>query len=440
MYKTMDLCAGIGGIRKGFERTGHFENVLSAEIDEYAARTYEFNFGDDPRADLTSLEFKQRAAAVGCDILLAGFPCQPFSSQGNQEGFSDPTKGTIFFSIKQIIRATRPKAIFLENVRNIVSHDNEKTMYIILDSLEKKLNYKVVGVTRDQNDKLVYEKESFIRNTKNFGLPQNRPRAYFIAFDRELYGDVLDQIEDSLPNGLNARLINSPNLNKNLSQILEPQVDLHYYMSATYLETLEKHIKRQKESGNGFGYYVLNDSVHQRTYANTILATGGSGKERNLIIQNMPNHTKDQELSLNKKGGLNKKNIRIMTPTEWGRLQGFIGYGFVDQTTGIDTFRFPNNVPESQKYKQFGNSVSISVIETMADYIYDQLKVLNRNYETVLRNLEKRDMYITRKSVSECLDIKPEKASYILRKMVAENIIYSEGNGRKTRYHFRRED
>ena len=85
-YKMIDLCAGIGGIRKGFERTGHFENVLSAEIDEYAARTYMHNFGDDPRGDLTSQEFKREAVARGCDILLAGFPCQPFSSQGNLEG------------------------------------------------------------------------------------------------------------------------------------------------------------------------------------------------------------------------------------------------------------------------------------------------------------------------------------------------------------------
>ena len=149
-------------------------------------------------------------------------------------------------------------------------------------------------------------------------------------------------------------------------------------MSASYLKTLENHKKRQKEKGNGYGYYILNCVENRREYANTILATGGSGKERNLIIQEMPAHSKEEEKLLRKKGGLNKKNIRIMTPTEWGRLQGFIGYGFVDPRTGKDKFSFPDGMPEGQKYKQFGNSVSISVIETMAEYIYEQLKEFDK--------------------------------------------------------------
>lgn len=435
-YKMIDLCAGIGGIRKGFERTGHFETVLSAEIDEYAARTYMHNFGDDPRGDLTSQEFKREAVTRGCDILLAGFPCQPFSSQGNLEGFNDPTKGTIFFHLKQIIKGTRPKVVFLENVQNIVSHDKGKTIRIIIDSLEKKLNYKVIGVTYGEDGKLIYSKSSFVRNTRDFGLPQNRPRAYFVAFDRELYGELLEHIENTLPMRLSERLTENPNLNKSLEEILEAEVPLRYYMSATYLNTLEEHAKRQKKNGNGFGYYILNDDVHKRTYANTIMATGGSGKERNLIIQKMPEHTEEEEALLKKKGGLNRKNVRIMTPTEWGRLQGFIGYGFVDEETGEDQFSFPDNVPESQQYKQFGNSVSISVIETMADYIYEQLSFMNRNYEVILRNLVKREKCITRQMVGECLHIQPERVSYILRKMENEGLICSEGNGRATKYYF----
>lgn len=435
-YKMIDLCAGIGGIRKGFERTGYFETVLSAEIDEYAARTYMHNFGDDPRGDLTSQEFKREAVTRGCDILLAGFPCQPFSSQGNLEGFNDPTKGTIFFHLKQIIKGTRPKVVFLENVQNIVSHDKGRTIRIIIDSLEKKLNYKVIGVTYDEGGKLIYDKSSFVRNTKDFGLPQNRPRAYFVAFDRELYGELLDHIENTLPTGLNERLMENPNLNKSLEEILEAEVPIRYYMSATYLNTLEEHARRQRENGNGFGYYILNDNTHRRTYANTIMATGGSGKERNLIIQEMPVHTDEEEALLRKKGGLNRQNVRIMTPTEWGRLQGFIGYGFMDEETGEDKFAFPDNVPESQQYKQFGNSVSISVIETMADYIYEQLSFMNQNYEIILRNLEKREESITRRMVSECLHIQPERASYILKKMENRGIIYSKGKGRTTKYHF----
>ncbi len=438
MYKTIDLCAGIGGIRQGFYRTGHYKNVLSAEVDEYAARTYEFVFGDDPRNDLTSEDFKKTAAEIEYDVLLAGFPCQPFSSQGNLEGFSDPTKGTIFFHITQIIERKRPKVIFLENVQNIVSHDKKKTIKVIIDTLEKKLNYKVVGVTRGDKGELFYNKDSFVRNTKDFGLPQNRPRAYFIAFDRELYGDLLDSDEfaNELPRGLSDRLIHNPLLNKNLNDILEDSVDLHYYMSATYLETLEKHAKRQKENGNGYGYYILNSPEHQRTYANTILATGGSGKERNLVIQKMPAHTYKEAATLNKKGGLNTKNVRMMTPTEWGRLQGFIGYGFIDPRTKREKFSFPDNVPESQQYKQFGNSVSISVIETMADFIYDQLHFLNHHYEVVLRNLAKRNKFVTRTMVAECLDIKPVRASYILRKMVNDGKIRGYGTGKGTRYYF----
>ena len=436
MYRTIDLCSGIGGIRQGFERTKHFTNVLSAEIDEYAARTYEHLFGDDPRNDLTSKEFKDLVAECDYDVLLAGFPCQPFSSQGNLEGFNDPTKGTIFFHLKQIIKRTRPKVVFLENVQNIVSHDKKKTIKVIIDSLEKKLNYKVVGVSYDENGDFIYNKDSFVRNTKDFGLPQNRPRAYFIAFDRELYGDLLDSDDfiNELPRGLNERISSNPRLNKKLNDILEDNVDLHYYMSATYLETLEKHAKRQKENGNGYGYYILNSDDHKREYANTIMATGGSGKERNLIIQKMPYHTKEDENRLKKKGGLNDKNIRIMTPREWGRLQGFVGYGFVDEETGIDGFSFPDNVPEGQQYKQFGNSVSISVIETMADYVFDMLDVMNKHEETIVENILKIRGKIKKADVVETLKVSELHAGYILKKMRDNGKIKIETRGRDSQY------
>lgn len=439
MYKTIDLCSGIGGIRRGFEKTGHFVNVLSAEIDEYAAKTYEHLFGDDPRNDLTSKNFKELIANTDYDVLLAGFPCQPFSSQGNLKGFGDPTEGTIFFHIKQIIKQTRPKIVFLENVQNIVSHDDKKTIKTIIDTLEKKLNYKVVGVRKDAKNHLTYNKDSFVRNTRDFGLPQNRPRAYFIAFDRSLYGELLDEVEfvNELPRSLDNRLLNNPNLGHELNELLEDEVDLHYYISATYLKTLEKHAARQKKIGNGYGYYILNSPEHCREYSNTIMATGGSGKERNLIIQKTPDYTPEEEKALNKKGGLNKKNIRMMTPTEWGRLQGFIGYGFIDSDTGVDSFSFPDNMPESQKYKQFGNSVSIPVIETMAEYIYNQMFFLNKHYEQILRNLAYRNGFVSRNSVSSCLDISLEKSSYILRKLLEQNLLHSEGKGKNTKYLFR---
>ena len=120
IYKTIDLCAGIGGIRRGFELTGSFQNVLSAEIDEAACKTYEHLFGENPKNDLTSEEFKQKVVETEYDVLLAGFPCQTFSGAGKQAGFKDKTKGTVFYEIAKIIRKTRPKAVFLENVQNLL--------------------------------------------------------------------------------------------------------------------------------------------------------------------------------------------------------------------------------------------------------------------------------------------------------------------------------
>lgn len=430
MYKTIDLCAGIGGIRQGFCRTGEFVNVLSAEIDEFAAKTYKLNFnGEDPLNDLTSIEFKNKAERVGCDVLLAGFPCQPFSSQGNKEGFDDPTKGTIFFHIKQIINKTRPKVIFLENVQNIVSHDGGRTIHVIIDSLEKKLNYKVVGISYNENGQFVIEHSKLVRNTKDFGLPQNRPRAFFIAFDRRLYEGLFDNIDDNLPTELYASLKKNPLLNRSLNQLLETNVDIHYYMSASYLNTLIKHRNRQRQNGNGYGYCIVNDPNRKQQIANTILATGGSGKERNLIVQTMPKYNPKDKAVTRKKGGLNKQNVRVMTPTEWGRLQGFIGYGFVDNN-GVDHFRFPNDMTETQKYKQLGNSVSIPVIETMAYYILDCLKIFNENKERIVLNYLENYGSISKQKVKDLFDIPDQKASVLLCKMQRNNMIRCSGKGR----------
>ncbi len=125
-----------------------------------------------------------------------------------------------------------------------------------------------------------------------------------------------------------------------------------------------------------------------------------------------------------------------MTPTEWGRLQGFIGYAFVNEDTGVEEFAFPDSIPESQQYKQFGNSVSIPVVETIADYIYEQISIMNRNHITVLKNLDRRDGFITRKTIADCLDIEPSSASHIIRKLRAEGLIKPEGAGKNTKYHF----
>ena len=360
-WKTIDLCAGIGGIRRGFELTGCFENVLSAEIDEQACQTYQSLFGEDARNDLTSREFKDKVRAVKYDVLLAGFPCQAFSGVGLQRGFRDTTKGTIFFDIAEIIDETRPKVVFLENVRNLISHDKGQTFKTIIDILENDLNYKVIGVTR-RNGELVETQKNFVRNTKNFGLPQNRPRVYIVCFSRDYFGEAVDMLPTELPHNGEVQIFGSVN------DVLESDVDANFFLSSGYLQTLEKHSVRQKSYGYGFGYNIVNREGVENPIAMTLLATGGSGKERNLVIDKVNGVRWGGQKMPYKKTPINFKNVRVMTPVEWGRLQGFVGYGFVDEN-GVDHFRFPPEIKNTAKYKQLGNSVSIPVIESMANFV-----------------------------------------------------------------------
>ena len=360
--KTMDLCCGIGGIRRGFELAGGFENVLSAEKDEYACKTYQHLFGDDPRHDVTDESFKKLAERTEYDVLLAGFPCQAFSRIGLKQGFRDVTKGTIFFDIAEIIDRTMPKVVFLENVENLVSHDKGQTFKTIINTLENELNYHVIGVKKDKNGELVYDKKSFIRNTKNFGLPQNRPRVYIVAFSREYYGKHLEMLPKETPTEGRKEIFHS------VLDILEPRVSEKYFLSSGLLKTLENHKTRQKNNGNGFGYRIVNDTTADRPLAHTILATGGSGKERNLIYDPVNGKSIIGKDVPPKKTPINDKCIRTMTPEEWGRLQGFIGYAFLDEN-GTERFSFPEKMSDQQMFKQFGNSVSIPLIEEMALFI-----------------------------------------------------------------------
>lgn len=362
--KTIDLCCGIGGIRRGFELAGDFDNVLSAEKDEYACRTYQHLFGDDPRHDVTDETFKELVVQTDYDVLLAGFPCQSFSRIGLKKGFRDITKGTIFFDIAEIIDRTMPKVVFLENVENLVSHDKGRTFKIIINTLENELNYHVIGVEKDDNGELKYEKKSFIRNTKNFGLPQNRPRVYIVAFSRDYFGKHLDILPKEIPTQGKKEIFHS------VLDILDTEVSERFFLSSGLLETLEKHRARQKSNGNGFGYQIVNEASKTRPLAHTILATGGSGKERNLIYDPVNGHDIAGTDVQGKKTPINTKCIRTMTPEEWGRLQGFIGYAFLDKN-GKETFSFPAKMSNQQKFKQFGNSVSIPLIEEMALFIKD---------------------------------------------------------------------
>ncbi len=366
-FRTIDLCAGIGGIRKGFELTGYYENVAASEIDALVCMTYEHLYHENAHFDLTQEEFKQLLDNTEYDVLLAGFPCQTFSRAGLGLGFEDATKGTIFYHIAEIIRRNRPRAIFLENVDNLVRHDKGNTFKIIINMLEVELNYKVIGVSYDLEGNPIYRGKDFIRNSRYFGVPQNRPRTYIMAFDRQRYGaEPLLGIENYLPEN------NDLELYEDLNDLLELGAEPRRYMASGYLDTLVRHREREHNRGNGFGYRIVNAQGIEHPIANTIMATGGSGKERNLVYDPQEGIAGLQIPT--KKTELNNRGIRVMTPREWGKLQGFVNYAFI--VNGIDTFSFPDGITDCQKYKQFGNSVTIPVIKTMAEFMTNCFRVL----------------------------------------------------------------
>jgi len=232
-YKTIDLFSGIGGIRKGFELTNYFENLMSAEIDKYACITYEHLHGENPLNDVTSEEFKNKVKRSNYDVLLAGFPCQSFSIAGDKKGFKDTTRGTLFFHVADIIKETKPKAFLLENVEGLYRHDKGKTFKIIIDTLVKELNYRIVGVDELDKGELKYNSESFLRKTIDFGLPQKRTRTYIVGFSN----DAIPSDYQLKPLPLKSKKV----IFKNLYDLLEQDVSAKYYLSEQYIKTLEKH-------------------------------------------------------------------------------------------------------------------------------------------------------------------------------------------------------
>lgn len=371
-YKMIDLCAGIGGIRRGYELAGAFENVLSAEIDKNACLTYKHLYGDDPMNDITTDEFKDLVAATKYDVLLAGFPCQPFSRAGKEEGFHDKTRGTLFFDIAEIISRTHPKAFMLENVDNLITHQKGKTFATIIDVLVNDLDYKVIGVEKDINSgKLKYDPKSFVRNSRNFGVPQNRPRVYIMGFSRQHFGNAVDTLPNILP------IERKEKLYKDLHDLLEMNADDKYFLSSGYVETLERHKARHESKGNGFGYKIVNLPEIESPVSNALLATGGSGKERNLVIDHKEGVA--GKIYPSKHTPLNDRGIRVMTPREWGKLQGFINYAFVDKETGEDKFSFPEKMADGPKYKQFGNAVTVPAVEEMAKFMRKCFFILEGN-------------------------------------------------------------
>lgn len=190
-----------------------------------------------------------------------------------------------------------------------------------------------------------------------------------MGFDREYFGDAVDDLTDKLPMKREQSIYND------LNDLLEMNADDKYFLSSGYLDTLERHKARHESKGNGFGYKIVNLPEIKHPVSNAILATGGSGKERNLVID-LKQGVAGKVLP-SKQTPLNSKHIRVMTPHEWGKLQGFINYAFIDEN-GKDKFSFPDGLADGSKYKQFGNSVTIPVIEIMAGFMKECLKSLSK--------------------------------------------------------------
>ncbi len=329
-FKSIDLFAGIGGIRLGFEYAfvNNIKTVFVSEWDENAKKTYLDNFKEPDfiAGDITKINEKDIPAF---DICLAGFPCQAFSLAGQRKGFDDDYKGmsrgTLFFDVVRICSEHKPKVVFCENVKGLTIHDKGRTFKIITGALEQ----------------LGYTVHSEILNSKDFGVPQNRERIYIVAFRKDIDSSFFKfpQPTDST---------------KRIKDIIEEKpVSAKYYLSTRYLQTLRNHKERHKSKGNGFGYVIrdLNDVAGA-------IVCGGMGRERNLIIDK---RQKDLTPVTNIKGEVNKEGIRKMTPREWARLQGF-----------PDTFKL--NLADVHLYKQLGNSVTVPVIKEIALKIKEVLE------------------------------------------------------------------
>lgn len=313
-FRFIDLFAGIGGMRLAFESAGG-TCVFSSEWDKFCQITYKTNFGEEPYGDITKIN---PSNIPDHDILLAGFPCQPFSiagvskkkSLGREHGFLDKTQGTLFFNIAQILEIKRPPVFLLENVKNLKSHDRGRTFRIIEDTL-RELNYEIFHKVIDAVDY----------------VPQHRERIYIVGFDRNLYGNDIKFDFPQPPSGNK----------KVLADILEVEVDPKYTLSDKLWKYLQDYAERHRKKGNGFGYGLADLKGHSRTLSARYYKDGS-------------------EILIPQEG----KNPRRLTPVECKRLMGF-----------PESFKIP--VSDTQAYKQFGNSVAVPVVEAIAHAIIETL-------------------------------------------------------------------
>lgn len=317
-YSFIDLFAGIGGMRLAFESTDA-RCVYSNEWNKYSQQTYYANFGVQPDGDITKIPADN---IPNHDILVAGFPCQPFSiagvskknSLGRATGFEDKTQGTLFFDVCRILKAKRPKAFMLENVKNLCSHDKGRTFKIIQEALEE-LNYKI-----------------FYKIVDGQGyVPQHRERIVIVGFDMMRYNNDIDFAFSLKP-------IDKP---LKVKDILEPEVDSKYTLSDKLWTYLQNYAVKHKQAGNGFGFGIAPLDGITRTMSARYYKDGS-------------------EILIEQDG----KNPRRLTPRECARLQGF-----------PDSFKIP--VSDTQAYKQFGNSVVVPLMAEIAKLIVAKLEQLD---------------------------------------------------------------
>lgn len=317
-FTFIDLFAGIGGMRIAYEKAGG-HCVYSNEWNKYSQQTYFANFGEQPDGDITKVEAE---TIPDHDILVAGFPCQPFSiagvskkqSLGRATGFEDKTQGTLFFDICRILKAKRPKAFMLENVKNLKSHDRGRTFKVITEALEE-LGYEVFHAVLDG---------------QNY-VPQHRERILIVGFDRKRYGRDLGFRFNITP--VEPKPV--------MKDILEEGVDDKYTLTDKLWTYLQNYAAKHRAAGNGFGFGIADPDGVARTLSARYYKDGS-------------------EILIEQDG----KNPRRLTPRECARLQGF-----------PDDFVIP--VSDTQAYKQFGNSVVVPLMTNVAQLVVAKMKELD---------------------------------------------------------------
>lgn len=317
-FTFIDLFAGIGGMRLAYESAGG-HCVYSNEWNKYCQQTYYANFGELPEGDITKVN---EYSIPNHDVLVAGFPCQPFSiagvskkqSLGRATGFEDKTQGTLFFDICRILKAKRPKAFMLENVKNLCSHDRGRTFQVIRESLEE-LDYEIFYQVLDG---------------RNY-VPQHRERILIVGFDRKRYGK-----------NINFSFNITPATHKPvIRDILETDVDKKYTLSNKLWGYLQDYAAKHRAAGNGFGYGIAEPDGIARTLSARYYKDGS-------------------EILIAQEG----KNPRRLTPRECARLQGF-----------PEDFKI--TVSDTQAYRQFGNSVVVPLMSEVAKLVCAKFRELD---------------------------------------------------------------